>query len=349
MKKMLLLLAVIGFAIAAVWWLLPWPELESREAVYWIRGVAWQNAGLPWEESAKRRLEALKEIGEPAIKVLIHDLRSNDEGVTTYMKFLRAMPPGVQRILPRAQMQFSSRHGAALLLGQLGPQAKPAVPYLLELLRSGDRFARHDAARALGGIGENTPRVLSALTNAYADSAVEVRHAAAMSVWFLNHADEQAATLVESMLTNTNRKRLEVTGGDCYYALIAAGPVAKRFGPALAEGMTNISSLTAKTLAAKALWRIKRSPDPALYVLDAITNALANVPHPVSNPRAPNFGPYGDIILAVQELTEIPEFRRAVEPYLATLTNSPNPTLAGSASNHLKRIQKMDSLEGAKR
>ena len=320
MKKFFLGVAFIASLIAIVFSVMNWPSQESREAAYWIKGSAWMNPQLSWEENDQRRLEALKRIGQPAVRVLVNDLRRGDE---------------------------ESRHGAAMFLRQLGPQAKEAVPDLLELLRTGDRFARHDAVRVLGSIGDNTPTVLSSLKNMYADSAVEVRKAAAVSVWRLDHADAHAAFLIESMLTNTNRKRLEVTGSDCYYDLMAAGPEAKRFGPSLAKGMTNVPSLTAKTLAAKALWRIEGSPGGALYVLSAITNALWNAAIPPNNPQRPDLGAYGELFLAAQEFMEIPEFRRAVEPYLSTLTNSPNRSIAETASDHLKRIGRMNSTNGA--
>lgn len=318
MKKFFLGVAFIASLIAIVFSVMNWPSQESREAAYWIKGSAWMNPQLSWEENAQRRLEALKRIGQPAVRVLVNDLRRRD-----------------------------SRHGAAMFLRQLGPQAKEAVPDLLELLRTGDRFARHDAVRVLGSIGDNTPTVLSSLKSMYADSAVEVRKAAPVSVWRLDHADAQAAFLVESMLTNTNRKRLEVTGSDCYYDLMAAGPEAKRFGPSLAKGMTNVPSLTAKTLAAKALWRIEGSPGAALYVLSAITNALWNTAIPPNNSQRPDPGAYGELFLAAQEFMEIPEFRRAVSPYLSTLTNSPNRSIAETASDHLKRIGRMNSTNGA--
>jgi hypothetical protein len=320
MKKFFLGIVLIASLIAVVFSVVSWPSQETREAAYWIKGSAWMNPQLSWEENAQRRLEALKRIGQPAVRVLVNDLRRRDE---------------------------ESRHGAAMFLRQLGPQAKETVPDLLELLRTGDRFARHDAVRVLGSIGDNTPTVLSSLKNMYADSAVEVRKAAAVSVWRLDHADAHAAFLVESMLMNTNRKRLEVTGSDCYYDLMAAGPEAKRFGPSLAKGMTNVPSLTAKTLAAKALWRIEGSPEGALYALSVITNALGNAPIPPNNPQRPDLGAYGEFFLAAQEFMEIPEFRRAVEPYLSTLTNSPNRSIAETASDHLKRIGRINSTNGA--
>ncbi len=349
MKKFFLGVVLIAFLIAVVFLATSWPSQESREAAYWINGSAWMDPQLSWEENAQRRLEALKQMGQPAVRVLVNDLRRGDDENRTYLSLFKAMPRGLQRILPRPQLRVGSRHGAALLLSQLGPPAKEAVPDLLELLRSGDRFGRHDAVRALGGIGDNTPTVLSSLTNLYADPAVEVRKAAAVSVWRLDHADAHAAFLIESMLTNTNRERLEATGADCYYDLMTAGPEAKRFGPSLAEGMTNVPSLTAKTLAAKTLWRIEGSPGGALYALSAITNALGNAPIPPNNPQRPDPGAYGELFLAAQELMEIREFRLAVEPYLSTLTNSPNRTITEMASDHLKRIGRLNSTNGASR
>ncbi len=42
-----------------------------------------------------------------------------------------------------------SKWGCAVALGQMGWEARSAVPYLLELLKDRDAMVRHDAAQAL--------------------------------------------------------------------------------------------------------------------------------------------------------------------------------------------------------
>jgi HEAT repeat protein len=55
---------------------------------------------------------------------------------------------------------------AAEFLGEVGPNAEPAVDALIKLLDSTNPYARRGAAIGLGGIGPNAERAIPALTKA---------------------------------------------------------------------------------------------------------------------------------------------------------------------------------------
>jgi HEAT repeat protein len=64
---------------------------------------------------------------------------------------------------------------AILALGEIGPDARPAVPYLLEALRDDNEGVRRRAAVALGNIRADGETVVVALQSALNDPSPGVR------------------------------------------------------------------------------------------------------------------------------------------------------------------------------
>jgi HEAT repeat protein len=74
------------------------------------------------------------------------------------------------------------RRAAAKGLGELGPDAKPAVPDLTRALKDGDLFVRRFAAQALGEVGPDAKAAVPALKEALGDKKKEVGEAAAAAL-----------------------------------------------------------------------------------------------------------------------------------------------------------------------
>ncbi len=72
------------------------------------------------------------------------------------------------------------RYYAAQSLGQFGPEAKTAVPDLIEALKDESKMVRMGAAYALGEIGST--EAVPALQEAARDAEKEVRDAAAFAI-----------------------------------------------------------------------------------------------------------------------------------------------------------------------
>jgi HEAT repeat protein len=70
------------------------------------------------------------------------------------------------------------RQNAALALGQIGPDAREAVPALIEVLGDSEWIIRRQAAIALGRIGPDARAALPALQRLLKDSERQVRDAA---------------------------------------------------------------------------------------------------------------------------------------------------------------------------
>ena len=74
---------------------------------------------------------------------------------------------------------LEQRKQALEALRRLGPQAKPAVPVLCQLMRDDDRDLRRGAVRALYAVGPKAKAAVPALAGALRDPDREVRCGAA--------------------------------------------------------------------------------------------------------------------------------------------------------------------------
>jgi len=174
------------------------------------------------------------------------------------------------------------RRRACVMLGSMGPVAKPAVPLLREALNDEDDLVRDRAVRALGGIGIPAGDVIPALIRGLRDKASHVRHAAASQFAFtvsvpdeaipalkllLQDEDKGVASLAKIALGRTDRKEAEQVQVFVYalssrnamdYALLGLamiGPKAVEAVPPLIPVLKDESSLH-RYLAAEALGAI---------------------------------------------------------------------------------------------
>jgi HEAT repeat protein len=96
---------------------------------------------------------------------------------------LAALP--LLRNAMRTSVDVDLRRQAAVAIRNIGPEAKDAVPDLVEALRDPDEETRTNAALALGGIGENAASAVPALVRVVADpqqmSATRIEAAVALS------------------------------------------------------------------------------------------------------------------------------------------------------------------------
>jgi HEAT repeat protein len=78
----------------------------------------------------------------------------------------------------------SDRWRAALAIGEIGPEARAAIPHLIKALQDHDDIVRWAAARALGRFGPEAGKAAAALQKLAAkDPHAAVRAAARDSLW----------------------------------------------------------------------------------------------------------------------------------------------------------------------
>jgi HEAT repeat protein len=101
-------------------------------------------------------------------------------GAGVYRKWLwPKLPAAAKRHLPQPFGDYNARAHAAMLLGGMGPLAKPAIPALVRMLKEGDEYSAGSwAVEALGRLGQGDEAVVAALSNVLTDKNFFVRRSA---------------------------------------------------------------------------------------------------------------------------------------------------------------------------
>ncbi|MBI1928336.1 HEAT repeat domain-containing protein [Candidatus Poribacteria bacterium] len=154
-----------------------------------------------------KAVEALVEIGEPAIPALIEGLRTDSRAeiggvrvdLDNQARFVlgRMGPPAVPVLMEALKHHDSQvRINAAFALGTIGRPAQGAVPALIKALGDEAWIVRMAAVDALGRIGEPAKGIVPALVVALGDENQDVRRTAA---WALREMGEPAYAAVKGL------------------------------------------------------------------------------------------------------------------------------------------------------
>ncbi len=122
----------------------------------------------------RETIEAIRNLDfsdEQTVPLMIAALGEADQTVvlqaaSTLAQFGETAVPAMIRALENEQTAF----WACLVLNQLGPEAKPAVPKLTELLDHPHEELRHEAAQTLGAIGAEAASAAPALAETAGDA-----------------------------------------------------------------------------------------------------------------------------------------------------------------------------------
>ncbi len=156
------------------------------------------------------------------------------------------------------------RMHAVAALGQMGPEARSAVPALTEALADRDESIRQWAAYALGQIGPAARAALPALREALGDANTFARLKAAEALWALAPQEEPAIETFVAALGDANW----LAARESAYALGKLGKRARPAAAALGAALQGKSSEVRKA-AAEALRKID-----AASAVAALTAAL---------------------------------------------------------------------------
>ncbi len=142
------------------------------------------------------------------------------------------------------------RQKAANALGEMGPEAKLAIPGLMKLLKDPDDLTRRMATEALNQIGPPNRGELGALTAALKDSSTEVRAYAALA---LGKLGSDAGSALPDLLEATKDKELSVRA-NALRALGGMGSGEKaKVAPVLTKVMEEDGAREIRVAAAEAL------------------------------------------------------------------------------------------------
>src|SRR5262249_12893030 len=143
---------------------------------------------------------------------------------------------------------------AARVLGEIGADARAAVPALTGALRSRVTGVAYSAAAALGAIGPDAKEAVPALLTLLTNVTPYIRSTAAEALWRIDRHPAAIPALVAQLQDAQCTDR-----GSAAIALGKIGPDARAAVPALLAALKDRQNLM-PAQAAEALWRIEKHP-----------------------------------------------------------------------------------------
>jgi len=221
------------------------------------------------------------------------------------------------------------RSNAIQALGELGAEAKEAVPALLTAFRKGSPEDREAIARALWAIGPAAEAAIPTLIEALDDA--DVRDAAIEALWNIKDMPEDDVAALVALVRPGDKKAVDrgeaawrlAARGHAMYLLGWMGSKAHDAIPVLAEAISDPDPAV-RLAAAEALWRIEKRPERVLPILIAAVQS-----------RQKNADPRWAVYL-VGEIG--PQARKAV-PALAQALSDPDLELRCRAAEALWEIE----------
>jgi HEAT repeat protein len=183
----------------------------------------------------------------------------------------RTVVPAVLKAIRQERALMSS--SALDLLGDLGPAAQDAVPFLLEEVRRGQWAFQPQAATALIRIApEQARQEAEALAQKWVRGGSPYRVVAAGIVLRMDSQNKEALKALLAAL----KDRQEPQRYQAAYALGEAGAAAKEALPALREALRDRMP-SVRVLAAAAVWRAASDTEAAVPVLVEVMKAGNNL------------------------------------------------------------------------
>jgi HEAT repeat protein len=224
-------------------------------------------------ELLKALAENLPALVEPAISALSAALRDQDNLVRIYVAEtllrLKVRPEAMVRVLAEAlkDEEAGVSMAAARILGHLGPDAKDAVPALIETLKDGSG-AGGWAVETLREIGPVTiPAVLEVVRKSH---KAEARALALAVLWSFGPKSREAIPVLVKSLKDENWE----VRGKAAWVLGAIGPEAESAVPSIVE---LLNDETASAQASEALAKIGPRSVPFLIKVLEGKKATARV------------------------------------------------------------------------
>jgi HEAT repeat protein len=133
--------------------------------------------------------------------------------------------PALLKVLEQSDREKQQLE-AIRVLGQIGPEAAPAIPALTRMLSHQEWYLRQAAAKALGEVGPQASNTVPLLVQTLGDWNDEVRQAAATALGQLGIAAETGtAKLIERLVDTSEPVRRAAAQALVRIGLSSAGPV----------------------------------------------------------------------------------------------------------------------------
>ena len=160
------------------------PAHKGEPLSYWVdRACQGYDSGQAWDFRSE-----VKEIGPPAVPLLVKRLRVWDGWRNLYRSLITYVPSRWQLYLPdvlSVSAVEEQRYGAARTLAMFGTGAKPAVRDLVRLLPNTQNPARGVIIQALQAIGPDAKRALPSLRLLLTNQDISLRVEVAGAIWHI--------------------------------------------------------------------------------------------------------------------------------------------------------------------
>jgi HEAT repeat protein len=221
------------------------------------------------ERVSRSASEALAAIGEDAVPALTAVLESPEPLVRVgAAAAIHDLGPKAKAAVPRlvellAKDDPANRIPLIAALQGIGPAAKPALPRLMKLLDSDDFHTQYWACRAIGAVGAEAKPAVPILCRLTHEGLPSVRRNAAAALGKIGPdiGPEGRQALVAAL-----RDPVEPVRENAVIALGDLRAFATDALPAIREVLQQ-RTLTARSAAARTLWRVTGDPNAALPTL----------------------------------------------------------------------------------
>lgn len=260
LKAILALVFVAAFVSLLVWnHLKPKPSYNGQPLNFYLRNLHLTKPGMLSPLAYEETTNALIHLGLDAAPELVRALGKKDSKIFEALR--RKLPGTITRHFPDPMEAWMVRNRAYLLLKNLGPIAKPAVPQLIRLLKNSDLEVCARAAEILGGMGPDAQHAVPILITILNHSDSSVRNSAGTA---LGRIGPCTPTAVPALVAAMQQRRI---------SYLTAVPALSRLGYRAKEAVPPLSDLVQaevpfiKLKAANCLALIGPDAEPAIPAL----------------------------------------------------------------------------------
>jgi HEAT repeat protein len=225
------------------------------------------------EHGVRREVAGVLEKFGPAAAAAVPDLLAiladEKDGSMNAARALAQIAPrdaAVLATLIKALDRADVRDDVVMALGEIGPEARGAIPALLKVLPDSEKFTRWSILLAFRAMGEDAKEAIPDIVRSLSDPAGDVRGAAAAT---LGRMHDHAAAAVPDLLKLVSDSE-ESVADQAITALGQIGAGAKSSKPVLEEIVAKGTSARLQARAREALERLQAAPgnaDPKLFYL----------------------------------------------------------------------------------
>jgi hypothetical protein len=277
-KTVLKGMLVVGFTISMLPGLMAaedQPTAGDKTVGQWVADLSAKDRAI--RERAAKALGEIKPQGREAICALAACLEDKEGAVSiNALDALSAIGvkaiPALIDVLLRSK-DAEARHWAAIALGQIGHEARVAVPYLTTALQDENTYVRQYAAEALGKIGPESRLAVPGLIPLLRAKEEEERSSAALALGEIGPDAAEAVPALGAALKDDYGRVIMSAA----WALGRMGSKAKGAVPALTQSLKkkDANPLVRETVAA-AYCEIARGPEAVPMLTELLKSESEN-------------------------------------------------------------------------